>query len=96
MPTLYEYLGVTSDAEAQARLKEHLGEKNGKCGWGVEPAVGAENFGGYLGDARRRIKQLEAQPAPGTGIDPNVWVENGLITEETVSGKKYIRNYKKK
>lgn len=48
------YLGVSDDTAAKLRLKEHLGEKDGKCNWGSE---GTE--GGYLGSERARVKALQ-------------------------------------
>lgn len=57
MAELHIYLGVTDDTSAKARLKEHLGEHEGKCDWGNE----AEGRGGFLGSARREIKDLRTQ-----------------------------------
>lgn len=47
------YLGVTDDTAAKERLKEHLGEVNGKCNWGAEG-----DQGGYLGSERKLTKTL--------------------------------------
>lgn len=56
MSTLYPYLGVANDAEAKTKLKEHLGEKDGKSEWGSE-----QGEGGHLGAARREIAKLRTQ-----------------------------------
>ena len=58
MNELLEYLGMPNVAAAKRTLKGHLGGKD-KCEWGSEDAA----KGGHLGSARRRAKQLEAQPA---------------------------------
>ena len=47
------YLGVSDDTAAKVRLKEHLGEKDGKSNWGSE---GDE--GGYLGSERKLTRTL--------------------------------------
>lgn len=52
---LLEYLGVQNEQEAKAKLKEHLGEKDNKCDWGSEEG----NRGGFLGSARRTVKNQE-------------------------------------
>lgn len=56
MNELLVYLGVSNEAEAKAKLKEHLGENNSKCDWGNEV-----NGGGFLGSARRANRSLETQ-----------------------------------
>jgi len=61
MNELQTYLGVTSDADGKNRLKEHLGEKDGKCNWGSEPAEGQPNIGGHLGSARATIRQRDKE-----------------------------------
>ena len=54
MPTdLQTYLGVQNDDEARAKLKEHLGEVDGKCNWGAEGEAG-----GFLGAERRYSKTV--------------------------------------
>jgi len=52
MNELLAYLGVLNEVEARTRLKEHLGEFNGKCDWGNEN----EPRGGHLGSERRKTK----------------------------------------
>jgi hypothetical protein len=54
--TLLAYLGATTESNAIARLKEHLGEWQGKCDWGN---ADGEDRGGYLGADRRAKAQLE-------------------------------------
>jgi len=60
MSELYAYLGVTTDADAKKRLKEHLGEKKvgdkTECNWGEE----GDN-GGYLGSGRKENRALKTQ-----------------------------------
>lgn len=60
MSELHTYLGVTTDADAKKRLKEHLGEKmvedKIECNWGEE----GDN-GGYLGSGRKENRALKAQ-----------------------------------
>lgn len=56
MSELLKYLGVANESEARNRLKEHLGEHDGKCDWG-----NANRDGGYLGSERRKSKRLEDQ-----------------------------------
>lgn len=74
MTDLYQYLGVNNDAEAKTRLKEHLGEKDGKSNWGAE---GGE--GGHLGAARRDVTSLRKQLA-----DAKVAYDNqALLTDRT-------------
>ena len=53
---LLTYLGVSNEAEATAKLKEHLGELNGKCDWGNADG----DRGGFLGSARREINVLNS------------------------------------
>lgn len=55
MSDLHTYLGVTTDAEAKAKLNEHLGEKDGKCNWGM-----TGDKGGYLGSERKKNGELSA------------------------------------
>lgn len=59
MTDLQAYLGVTDDQAAKARLKEHLGELNGKCDWGNAEGI----RGGFLGSERRNVGNLESQIA---------------------------------
>lgn len=54
---LLEYLGAQTDDAARSRLKEHLGERDGKCDWGSENG----DRGGYLGAARRENKKLKEE-----------------------------------
>lgn len=56
MSELHTYLGVSNDAEAKMRLKDHLGERSGLCDWGSEE----DDRGGFLGAARRNVKKLTA------------------------------------
>lgn len=53
MSTLLPYLGVKDETEAKAKLKEHLGEKNGKCNWGE-----TGDRGGHLGSERAKNADL--------------------------------------
>jgi len=53
MSELHTYLGVTTDAEAKTKLKEHLGEANSKCNWGM-----TGDKGGYLGSERKKNQEL--------------------------------------
>jgi len=53
MSDLHAYLGVTTDSEAKNKLKEHLGEKDAKCNWGM-----TGDKGGYLGSERKKNDQL--------------------------------------
>jgi len=53
MSDLLTYLGVTTDSEAKTKLKEHLGEKDAKCNWGM-----TGDQGGYLGSERKKNDQL--------------------------------------
>jgi hypothetical protein len=55
MSDLHTYLGVTTDAEAKNKLKEHLGEANSKCNWGL-----TGDQGGYLGSERKKNNELTA------------------------------------
>ena len=55
MSELHTYLGVTTDAEAKNKLKEHLGEANSKCNWGL-----TGDQGGYLGSERKKNNELTA------------------------------------
>ena len=89
MNELLTYLGVSNEQEAKNKLKEHLGEKSGKCNWGAE---GDE--GGFLGSARKEITQLKNTGNPGNGSDiPEIpgWEVNGLQVK--VGDRTY--NYKK-
>lgn len=98
MPTeLQIYLGVQNDTEAKARLKEHLGEFNGKCDFGNAEG----DRGGFLGSSRRRVKELESQPVP-TPVDPYIppvvpgRTENGLnIHVPQPDGTIFVWNYKR-
>lgn len=54
---LLTYLGVQSEDEAKAKLKEHLGEKDNKCDWGNSD----DSRGGFLGSARREINDLKGK-----------------------------------
>lgn len=56
MSDLLTYLGVTNDTEAKTKLKEHLGEDNGKCNWGM-----TGDKGGYLGSERKKNNELTAE-----------------------------------
>lgn len=83
MSQLLTFLGVTSETDAIKKIAEHLGPDQNtvtdvsRCEWGDET-----KNGGYLGSARRRIKELEAQPIPTP--DPSQppvvpgWEPNGL------------------
>jgi len=57
MAVLHTYLGVSNDDEAKIRLKDHLGEKDGKCDWGSDEG----DRGGYLGSERRKNKTLNTK-----------------------------------
>jgi hypothetical protein len=54
--TMLAYLGVPTEAEAKIKLKEHLGELNGKCNWGGNP-------GGHLGSERAKNAKLQGENA---------------------------------
>lgn len=78
MNQLHAYLGVANDQEALARLKEHLGEFEGKCDWGnSQPARG-----GFLGSERRKVATLTQQLENAT---PNIPPGNPPL----VNGKKH-------
>lgn len=89
MASLLEYLGVPSEADAKLRLKEHLGEQDEKCNWGQE----GDN-GGYLGSARKRIRELENQDPITPPIEPSIkWVVNGKTETFVENGKTININY---
>ena len=54
--TMLTYLNVKSEDEAKSKLKEHLGEVNGKCNWGA-----TKDNGGYLGSERAKAADLQAK-----------------------------------
>ncbi len=55
MNELLQYLDVKDLDEAKAKLKEHLGEKNNKCGWGSDKDMG------YLGSDRHNNALLQEE-----------------------------------
>lgn len=95
MATLFEYLGVSNEAEARNKLREHLGEENDKCNWGKEPMDGEVNMGGFLGGERREIKRLRKQ-LESQVIDTTKWEENGMLIETTRENVKTTINYQRR
>jgi hypothetical protein len=83
MPTeptgIYMYLGVEDDQGARNRLKEHLGEKNGKCNWGAEG-----NDGGYLGSERKSNKTLTTDLAT-CNLELNEYIKSSVREIKTLN-----------
>lgn len=106
---LLEYLGIENEEEAKAKLKEHLGELDGKCDWGNSDS----DRGGFLGSARRQNTELEKEVLElentirelnqeiedhvcPTVPDDTEWVANGR-TEKFIDGQKEVTiNYERK
>lgn len=101
MDELLKYLGVATNAEAKTKLKEHLGEHEGKCDWGNET-----HEGGHLGSARRTIKnqaktisdlhqEIDSHVCPITPpSQPNEeWVLNGKTETQVINGVTITKNY---
>lgn len=63
--TMLTYLGASTEQEAKTRLKEHLGERDGKCNWGAVRTNSKGELtgdsGGFLGSERVKTKKLEDQ-----------------------------------
>jgi N-acetyl-anhydromuramyl-L-alanine amidase AmpD len=107
MPTeLQIYLGVATDTEAFAKLREHLGEKDSKCDWG-NPADGR---GGHLGSERRKVATLTNDKtvliqANQTLTNTNIRLSQDLATclaqppappiNDTLNGRQEIRSVEK-
>lgn len=97
MPTdLQNYLGVADDLAAKARLKENLGERDGKCNWGAEG-----DQGGHLGAARRDLHALQAITATQIEAARNEGYKNGYedgkkeatgLPASPVDLSKYVEN----
>ena len=55
---LLEYLKVDNEEVAKSKLKEHLGEIDGKCAWGT-----GDKTGGFLGSERAKNQELKDEIA---------------------------------
>jgi len=95
MSDLLVYLGVTNEASAKTRLKEHLGELNSKCNWGQE----GDN-GGYLGSARKEVAKLKetnvALKEANVALGDSVTVlnnQNKVLTEKNTELQRKLEAY---
>jgi hypothetical protein len=89
--TMLTYFGLPTEADIKAKAKEHLGEKDGKCNWGAEPAPGLENLGGHLGAARREIKSLKASIVILNGEKAALTTQNSNYAKEVTDLKAKIK-----
>lgn len=96
--TLLTYLGVSTEVEARAKLKQHLGERDARCDWGSEEA----DRGGFLGSSRREVKRLRIEienlsnDATDSPVNLARYEDVTVTTEITDGNTKTITNYRRK